>query len=76
MNDRSAHRSLSPRQIDCLRLAAMGRTSPEIARLLGISTRTVDQYFGEACKRLNVRNRIQAVAHAVSSGMISDISAE
>lgn len=61
---------LSPRQIDCLCLAALGSTSPEIAEILGISSRTVDQYIAEACERLNVRNRVQAVAKAVALGLI------
>lgn len=61
---------LSPRQIDCLRLAAMGRTSVEIAVALGISARTVDQYVGEACQRLGVRNRVQAVVEATARGLL------
>jgi len=71
VNDDPDRPRLSPRQIDCLRLAAMGKTSREIAKALGISSRTVDQYFSEACSRLNVRNRIQAVAKAVGAGLIS-----
>lgn len=63
---------LSPRQVECLRLAAAGKTSSEIAAALGISARTVDQYVGEACERLNVRNRVQAVAKALSLGLLSD----
>jgi DNA-binding CsgD family transcriptional regulator len=63
---------LSPRQIECLRLAAEGKTSSEIAAALGISSRTVDQYVGEACERLNVRNRIQAVAKALTLGLLPD----
>jgi DNA-binding CsgD family transcriptional regulator len=62
---------LSPRQTACLGLSALGRTSPEIAKLLGISPRTVNQHIGEACSRLEVRNRIQAVAKAVKLGLIS-----
>lgn len=65
---------LSPRQLECLRLAAEGRTSVEIANILGLSSRTVDQYVAEACERLNVRNRIQAVAKALSLGLISHSS--
>jgi DNA-binding CsgD family transcriptional regulator len=61
---------LSPRQIDCLRLAAKGMTSIQIAGSLGISARTVDQYVADACTRLKVRNRIQAVAIAVALGLI------
>jgi DNA-binding CsgD family transcriptional regulator len=46
-------------------------TSTEIGAALGISARTVDQYFGEACGRLRVRNRIQAVAKSMALGLIS-----
>ena len=63
---------LSPRQIECLRLAAAGQTSLEIAAKLGLSSRTVDQYVGEACERLKVRNRVQAVAKAFELGLFSD----
>jgi DNA-binding CsgD family transcriptional regulator len=62
---------LSPRQVDCLRLAARGQTSVEIAETLGISPRTVDQYIGQACERLKVRNRTQAVAKAIALGLIA-----
>lgn len=62
---------LSPRQIECLRLAAAGQTSVEIAAALGLSSRTVDQYVGEACERLKVRNRVQAVAKAFELGLFS-----
>lgn len=71
MPDRADLR-LSPRQVECLRLAAAGRTSVEIAAALGLSSRTVDQYFGEACERLKVRNRVQAVAKAVELGLFAD----
>jgi DNA-binding CsgD family transcriptional regulator len=63
---------LSPRQIECLRLAAAGQTSHDIAATLGLSSRTVDQYVGEACERLKVRNRVQAVAKAFELGLFSD----
>lgn len=66
-----AEMRLSPRQIECLRLAAAGQTSLEIAAALGLSSRTVDQYVGEACERLKVRNRVQAVAKAVELGLFS-----
>ncbi|WP_414695004.1 LuxR C-terminal-related transcriptional regulator [Phenylobacterium sp.] len=68
----SVRSQLSPRQIECLRLAAAGKTSSEIAIVLGISSRTVDQYVGEACERLKVRNRIQAVAKALRLGLLPD----
>lgn len=63
---------LSPRQLECLRLAAAGQTSSEIAVTLGLSSRTIDQYVSEACERLKVRNRVQAVAKAAELGLLSD----
>ncbi|MDP3749527.1 MAG: helix-turn-helix transcriptional regulator [Phenylobacterium sp.] len=62
--------SLSPRQISCLHLAASGKTSRQIGAALGISARTVNQHIGDACSRLQVHNRIQAVAKAVKLGII------
>jgi DNA-binding CsgD family transcriptional regulator len=70
-----AHESalpLSPRQLDCLRLAALGRTSLGIADALGISPRTVDEYIADACRRLGVRNRTQAVAKVAALGLLTE----
>lgn len=68
-SDRSTLR-LSKRQLDCLKLVAEGRSSPEIARELRISPRTVDEYISDACLKLGVRTRAQATAAAVRSGLI------
>jgi len=63
---------LSPRQTACLQLVAAGQSSPEIARTLGISSRTVNQHITDACVRLRVRRRAQAVAWGVKLGLIFD----
>jgi len=68
---RDGHR-LSPRQLACLRLVAAGKTTLEIAAELGISNRTVEQYVADACARLGVRTRIEAVVKSVRLGLISD----
>ncbi|MCF8504105.1 MAG: helix-turn-helix transcriptional regulator [Caulobacter sp.] len=72
VSQKSEKLQLSPRQTACLLLAAQGKTSPEIASVLGISSRTVDQHIREAGARLGVRTRVQAVAKAVRLGLISD----
>jgi DNA-binding CsgD family transcriptional regulator len=59
---REAAAKLSARQRECLRLAADGLTSREIAQALQISPRTVDQYLQQACERLGARRRTQAIA--------------
>lgn len=53
---------LSPRQSQCLALAARGCSSADIAARLGLSPRTVDEHLAAACRALGVRTRIQAVA--------------
>jgi DNA-binding CsgD family transcriptional regulator len=42
--------------------------------MLGISARTVNQHIAEACARLGVRTRIEAVVKAVRLGMINDVT--
>ena len=61
---------LSPRQKACMALVRQGMTSLQIADVLGLSRRTVDQYVGEACRRLGARNRAQGVAEAALRGEI------
>lgn len=63
---------LSPRQLACLKRVAAGKTTLEIAAELGISNRTVEQYIADACTRLGVRTRIEAVVKTVRMGMIAD----
>jgi len=63
---------LSPRQVSCLELAAAGLSSAEIGARLGISTRTVDQHVADACARLGVRRRTQAIARAARLGLICE----
>lgn len=61
---------LSPRQKACLALVRDGMTSPEIADILGISRKTVDQYVCESLRRLCARSRAQAASEAVRLGEI------
>lgn len=68
-NDRS-NLTLSDRQLECLRLVALGLSSPEIGRTLGISPRTVDEYVSDACLKLGARTRVQAIAIAIRTGLI------
>jgi DNA-binding CsgD family transcriptional regulator len=54
---RSSHLPLTQREREIARLAAAGRSSPDIARLLDISTRTVDNHLGRVYAKLGVRGR-------------------
>lgn len=62
---------LSPRERECLQWACRGKSSPDIGAILGLSPRTVDSYLEKACAKLGVRTRVEAVAGAVRSGLIS-----
>jgi DNA-binding CsgD family transcriptional regulator len=49
---------------------ARGKTSGEIAIILGLSERTVNFHCDQAMRRLDVVNRTQAVAKALADGLI------
>lgn len=51
---------LTERQRDCLRLVANGYQSKEIAKRLGLTPNTVDQYLREALRTLGVSRRVEA----------------
>lgn len=61
---------LTPREIDCLRWAANGKTDGEIAEILSIARWTVVTYLQNAKIKLNCSNRTSAVAMALSLGII------
>lgn len=63
-------RTLSPRELEVLRLAAEGRSGPEIARQLVVSPSTVKTHFEHIYEKLGVGDRAGAVAHALRAGMI------
>lgn len=62
---------VTPRQLECLRWAQAGKSSTDIGAILGISRRTVDTHLAEACARLGVRTRIQAISQAIEDGLLS-----
>jgi DNA-binding CsgD family transcriptional regulator len=56
---------LSPREAECLRWAAAGKTDNEIGAILTISPRTARFHIENAKRKLGVSTRIQAVAEAL-----------
>lgn len=58
LDDRVA--KLSDVQKQCLRLAAEGRSSKEIAPLVGLTHQTVDQYLHRARQTMGAANRREA----------------
>lgn len=68
---RLAQARLSPRERQCLQMAARGLTSADIGTKLGITERTANFHFSNVISKLGVLNRHEAIARAVSTGMIS-----
>lgn len=62
---------LTPRETECLRWAAIGKSEWEISRILGISEHTAERHLMNAKVRLGAVNRIQAVAEAIRLGLIA-----
>jgi DNA-binding CsgD family transcriptional regulator len=62
--------ALTDREIDCLTWTAAGKTSAEIAEILGLSEHTVNHYLNRTTKKLDAVNRTQAVAKALRIGII------
>ena len=63
--------ALSEREIQCLNWTAAGKTSSEIAGILGLSEHTVNHYLNHVSKKLDAVNRTQAVVKAMKKGYIS-----
>ncbi len=61
---------ISKRELECLKLAAHGCTSEDIARLLKLSVHTANQYLTSTTQKLDAVNRIHAVAKALRLGLI------
>jgi DNA-binding NarL/FixJ family response regulator len=62
--------SLSPRELDVLRLASEGLETAEIAQRLAYSERTVKGVVHDITTRFQLRNRTHAVAFALKRGLI------
>ena len=61
---------LSDREAETLTWAARGKTSAEIAQILGLSKRTVDFHIDNARTKLGATTRIQAAIKAMTGRLI------
>lgn len=66
----SSETSLTPRELDVLRLLARGLQNKEIAIELGITGRTTKFHVGSLLRKLGAGNRTEAVAIAAQRGLI------
>jgi two-component system response regulator NreC len=63
---------LTEREIDVLRLIALGHTNAEIASMLYLSVRTVESHRANMQQKLGLSTRAQLVRYAIDRGLLAD----
>lgn len=66
-----SHAPLTTRQLDCLLLAARGKSDTDIGQLLGISPATVNEHIEAAKRRYCVATRQQAIILALYNSQLT-----
>jgi two-component system response regulator NreC len=61
---------LTPREREVLRLIALGHTNAEIATMLYVSVRTVENHRASVMRKLGLRTRADLVRHASEAGLV------
>lgn len=67
---RLGNSSLTRREVEVVRLVAMGHTNREIARELFLSPRTVEMHVGSILLKLDCRSRADAARRASELGLL------
>lgn len=66
----TAQAPLSERERECLNWVSEGKTTEEVAMIVGVSANTVTTYVTHAIHKLSASNRAMAIATAIRSGII------
>jgi DNA-binding NarL/FixJ family response regulator len=61
---------LTPREQEVVTLAAEAHTNREIAEILGLSEKTVENHRANAMRKLGMRDRVELVRYAIRRGLI------
>ena len=60
---------LSDREVEVLTLVAAGKSNPEVAEALFLSTNTVYRHVANIFAKINVSNRVEAATYAKDKGI-------
>jgi DNA-binding CsgD family transcriptional regulator len=61
---------LTDREVECLYWIAEGKTSDEIAVILGISRNTINNYITSVMRKTATKTRSEAIAWAVRNSLV------
>jgi DNA-binding NarL/FixJ family response regulator len=61
---------LSPREEEIVKLVAEAHTTRQIAEILHLSEKTVENHRGNAMRKLGMRDRVELVRYAIRRGLI------
>lgn len=75
LSETREHRSdrdfdLTERELECLFWIAEGKTSDEIATILGISKNTINNYITSVMRKTATKTRSEAIAYAVRNNLV------
>jgi DNA-binding NarL/FixJ family response regulator len=68
--DETPNHDLSERELEVLKAVATGRSTPEVARDLFISQKTVKNHLASIYAKLEARDRTEAVVKAIRMGVV------
>ena len=63
-------KGLTPRQSEVLKMIAQGRTTRQIAKLLGITVKTVEAHRSQIMERLDIHDVAGLVRYAIRTGLL------
>lgn len=67
-SDTGSAGTLTGRELQVLRLAAIGHSNKEIARRIGLGVKSVETYRHRACKKLLLHSRLDIIRYGASQG--------
>ena len=73
---RTSLAALSPRQLETLRMVAEGRSTREVAELLGLSAKTVESHRGALLRRLGLHDVSGLVRFAIRMGLVGPVQGD
>lgn len=63
---------LTPKELEILRLLAMGMSNKEIGRELCLAEKTVKNYLSTIFQKLQINDRVQAAIYALRHGLLTE----